>query len=448
MVSLRVLIAILSLSAPALLTASDYSEPAFLITGIEISGTHWVSKDLVRTETRLDLGRAYSERDLILALRRVSRLPFVLSADFSLAKGLTYGTYTLVIEVRETYPLFVQYEKTVVKTSPTEDARALGYGPAPEVTGTGQNIALGGRFSVGAYGLGYLVVSREAAPDAQERLPATGLNVGFSHYRLTRKNIFLNVNLQVTARRTGERMDDLVWSSGTITIDRPVSPSLTVSMPVLKNHWISFDASYLRERQAYDFASSDLPFQDRMTDSRLQMNLSWYYDTTDDLLLPRRGVRWEAGLSYIRQRSEYQTRFFATDDVPFETELSSQLSEVTQLYATAVKNWPISRRLSVHAGGLATYRLHEGGTYALDSQYRKLELQGGGSWDVWGRRMTERVGDLRLELLARYRNADARWYGSNAETIEAGLVFRSQWGLFSFSYRRTWEASSVVYGGS
>ncbi len=104
----------------------------------------------------------------------------------------------------------------------------------------------------------------------------------------------------------------------------------------------------------------------------------------------------------------------------------------------------VSERLSLHAGALASHRLREVGAYVRDPQYRKLQLEAWASWDAWGRRLTERIGDLRLELRGYYRDEDTDLYNNTSKAAEVGLVFRSSWGLFRFSYRGVWESPRMI----
>ena len=90
-----VLILIATFVAAAPLFAQDgATTPNFFIEKIEVR------------ETRLREGEEYSEAELRDASARLMRLPFLLSAEFSLEKGSERGRYVLVVTINETKPFF------------------------------------------------------------------------------------------------------------------------------------------------------------------------------------------------------------------------------------------------------------------------------------------------------------------------------------------------------
>jgi outer membrane protein assembly factor BamA len=73
---------------------------------IEVRDAKRVSPEVVVAESRLREGADYSEADLRDAAARLTRLPFLLSAEFSLEKGSERGRYVLVVTINETRTFF------------------------------------------------------------------------------------------------------------------------------------------------------------------------------------------------------------------------------------------------------------------------------------------------------------------------------------------------------
>ena len=443
----RFILATVALLVSAHFISADAAEPAFHITRIDVEGARWVSKDIIREESRLKLGQFYTEKELVLALRRITRLSFILSADFSLAKGETYGTYALVIHVSEENPLLFQYEKSWIDMTRRENVKGISYDsglpPSSDAGSSTQSLEVGGRMNIGAYGIGYAIVSRESPSVEAIDAPFAGLNVGFSHYNLMGKHVFLNVNLQFTGERVGIQYDRPTYSRVSVKAHRPISPSLTVSVPVKKNQWVSFDINYAKQMQEYDFPEVDVPIQDQVTDKRLQMDLSWYYDTTDDLLIPLRGMRMESGVEYVHQKSEFHGGLYGASDwgvMPPPGErlniygITQNMAEGTMIYVKIDKYWSPTNRLAVDVQAHGSHRLHEAGGNIKDMHYRELGLAIGVSWDMWGRSLTERHGDLRLEVRGRQFNQNIVSFKSDERVLEAGILFRNRWGVIRLSY--------------
>jgi hypothetical protein len=83
-----------------------HGDERFLIERIDVRHLIRASPDVIRSESRLREGQAYTEGELRTASDRVSRLPFLLDASFSLERGSVRDAYVLVITVNETKPLF------------------------------------------------------------------------------------------------------------------------------------------------------------------------------------------------------------------------------------------------------------------------------------------------------------------------------------------------------
>ena len=88
--------------------AQDAAPPRFFIERIEVrNAASRRRRELVIAESLLREGTEYSEDDLRAAAARLSRLPFLLSADFALEKDRSRGRYVLVIHVDRDEAVFL-----------------------------------------------------------------------------------------------------------------------------------------------------------------------------------------------------------------------------------------------------------------------------------------------------------------------------------------------------
>jgi hypothetical protein len=103
--------AVLIAAASAIpLFGQEAMPPRFFIEKIEVREANRVSPEVVIAESRLREGEDYSESDLRDASARLTRLPFLLSAEFSLEKGSERGRYVLVVTINETKPFFYAFD--------------------------------------------------------------------------------------------------------------------------------------------------------------------------------------------------------------------------------------------------------------------------------------------------------------------------------------------------
>ncbi|MCP4896454.1 MAG: hypothetical protein GY906_05715, partial [bacterium] len=101
-ISAPVVIALLLVIAPSAIHGAQVEEVSFLIEEIRFEGLHLVSERIVLAESLLKAGTTYSETELQHAVRRIRRLPSVLTVDFRLDRGTERGRYRLIVSVEET----------------------------------------------------------------------------------------------------------------------------------------------------------------------------------------------------------------------------------------------------------------------------------------------------------------------------------------------------------
>lgn len=97
----RILIAFTFVSIAFFALGQEKTPGRVFIERIEVRGAQHVSPRVIVAETALRDGSEYSEEGLRDGVARVNRLPFVVSADFTLEKGTQEGRSVLVINVRE-----------------------------------------------------------------------------------------------------------------------------------------------------------------------------------------------------------------------------------------------------------------------------------------------------------------------------------------------------------
>jgi len=404
---------------------ANKQDPTFTITRFEVEGNKWVSDALIVAESRLQVNRDYSEKDLIMSLRRITQLPFILRADLFLKKGDTYGTYVLVFQVSETRPVFYHLEKTWIESSDYVSIPMSDIPTSDNLLIPNETIAGGGRWFLGAYGMTYCLVGLEKKDYEWDDHRYTFVDVGFSHYCLFNRHIFLNFDLKFT-RKTETNL----WEFDTLyEVKRPISPSGTLAVPVKKNHWLSFHFNYFREDREYSYRDFDGNWiKDFMqSDKLLQVDMSWYYDTTNDPVIPDRGLVVKSGVSFIRLK--YEDGYYG---IP---ETNQSVSSVAQVFGNARRYWPLSNELSFSLEGEGVYRLHEKGDSILEPEYWTARMNAGVYWDLRRYDITERLGDLRLEAIMRLQKESFGGFGYHAGSIEAGVAFRNSWGLVRLSYR-------------
>jgi outer membrane protein assembly factor BamA len=370
----------------------------FLIEKITVSGIRReAAQGIVVAESLLEEGESYSEDELRKAVYRVKRLPFVIEADFSLKKGSERGAYELVITAEETKPVFFEGNLGGVVV-PSEQRRFTDDRVEWEHTET-----LGARLFAGSSGLAFSTISRGG-----------DLQIGYTQYDLFGTGSFASLGITTDVDKE-EFQGDFYAAALTFGVPLSVSQSLRANL--------AWAESKLEGLEGEDFSSE-----------ARQAGLEWRYDTTDDPLLPSRGVRATAGVE--RAWFEQTSRFFPFGVITFEDEIDSVL-------LTGRKHWPLTQRQSVSLGAGAAYQRSHGDAFFRGIEFEATDLSAEfeHSWSLWGFEKSRRIGDLWLETGVSYatREQDTPFepdFRTEETTFRTGLVFRSVWGLLraSLSY--------------
>jgi hypothetical protein len=394
-------IVLLALMLVAPMAVAD-EEPRFLITRISVDGLRYASDGIVVSESRLRVNRSYSEAEFRDAMARIERLPFVLAAEFRLARGSEAGSYVLVIAIKETKPLFISARSGTGFFETLDvipDPGPVGGEPTGHVERNFVNVrfdelTIGGRWFIGSKGVAHLAASLEN----RDRYTA-----GYTQYDLfgTRASLAALVTYRVTPFPSlgAGFVEDRVWKPRyDYTYD------LLLAVPVSGND--SIRALWRWKTEAIsDTAATPAHFV--VTTRGLHVDdreLSWTHDTTNDPFFPTSGIRVSALIA---------DREFADRGVPASRRF--RVIHRTDYALTAERFWTWTPRQSVSVGIDAT-RAAPPDTYIPRIGY---------SASVWGRDSTIRRGTLRFEAGLSKVIAS----GTGPWRANAGFTFRNEWGI-------------------
>jgi hypothetical protein len=411
------------LAAAAPLTAQDAVPPRFFIERIEVRDAKRVSKDVVIAESRLRDGQEYSEADLRDASARLSRLPFLLSAEFALEKGSERGRYVLVVTINETKPFFFALDGRFFMTR--------NYDVEPDYSdgvGVADNSAtLGFRWFVGRRGALHtaLITSDYKTNFAHDY---AAIVVGYTQYDLFGTRAFATVNLKHVILEGGNE----------------ISPQIVVGVPLSPNQTLTMELDETR------FGPDTHRILGEIFDTRQSQRVvgaTWSYNTTNRPFLPTRGTllsvrprfSWSDALTYTYVESPNPGQPFPILSVRTDT-VHSKAREVT---VKAAKYWELSERSSVSAG-METSLVH----YRLDSDVLGLTadhslhgaVTGGYSYSLWDAERSKN-GDSRLEFAARFGSRSASYtdfYQPDQRQLSASWVRRSSWGTLRLGAGYAW----------
>lgn len=432
-------LAALPLRAQEEVPAAAAQEPArFLIEMITVAGPKEAAANIVRAETLLREGETYTEDQLRQAVYRVHRLPFVLDATFALRKGSERGAYELVIEVQPARWFFFDHWVRAYRfDEPLELEESFRVAPSLRSTFDLGGLA-GARLFVGRSGVLF------GALDSEE-----GGQIGFTRYDLFHRGILASAGFSRTVCCVREVLPlalDPTFTSWTFESSGKASLGLAIPLGGPQSVQIS-----LSERRGDVSSRSGVlidPFvippivfieDGELTYSRAEAK--WVYDTSDDPLLPTRGLSLSAGLEAARfdSRDLVEVRT-DVEGRPFWFEVPAFHSEQVIAAASAIRHWPLTPRQTVSATG----RIF-GGRSRLDNLILKDEIAAKVDLDTFGgslglqhalslkrSRRSGDFADLRLEsgLEVGLERTSPDLGPSPLErfSVWVGFVFRNQWG--------------------
>ena len=429
------------------------AEPRFFLEEVEVLGLRHAKPDIVLAESLLVAGQDYGEAELGAAMDRIRRLPFVLDAAFALRKGSTRGRYRLEIEVEETLRFF--FGQNLVYTRFTNslainDFLADNYSISP-------GGLAGARFFAGRYTMLFASVSS-----------GEGLQAGLTRYNLFDRRIFLSLGVE-SAHCCGDEVYPLGidptfsnWSG----INDHRKYSFTLGMPIARSQSLRLQltrrTSEFGERRSLlglEKNRASLDYRDLVHD---QIEFAFIRDTTDDPVLPSRGIvlaaffdaqnfeafpqntprvlgpniELAAGVPAILPEFEArQVRLAVSVQQHFPLGSRQVFSGSARVGVglAAVENLPIV----VDLGDRAILRLVEQEDLELLEGYFTLKY----SVALWSAEKARERGDLRLEAGLEFGyDHTTPDLGINNNPLyrkgaSAGCVFRNRWGVFRFTFQ-------------
>jgi len=434
-----ILIAIMTaVFTAAPLAAQDTAPARFFVERIEIRNAKRVSPDVVIVESRLRAGQEYTEAELRDASTRLSRLPYLLSVDFSLEKGSERGKHVLVLSITETKPFFYLLDLRPIFSDQSRRNGNLNVEFSDRLGSIDNQGVLGFRWFVGRRGAFHIAVTgqddnRDYTDDH------SAVTVGYTQYDLFGTRGFITLNLKRPFYQAAGGN-----AAGTIT------PQIVVGMPLSPNQTVTLqvdDTRSEREREyRYYFQFPGEAYGADLSTEEGQRSYSakWAYNTTNHPFLPTRGRRISLTPGYYTSDVSYDVAVFDTDRLELKVNTFTTHLSVYSLDFDAAQFWELSELNSVSAGfrgGLGNGRQSGTVPEGVDADQRFGILYGGYSHSLWDREQ-QRHGDSRLELNGLYssRSDDLSTYRGDREGLQlsASWVRRSSWGTLRLGVGYAW----------
>lgn len=423
-----------------ILTPSYAADPQFHIQEIQIDGTRTVSEKIILAESLLEVGNAYSEIELKHAKNRLTRLPFILEVSFALDKGSVRDTYILKIQITEVKRFTYAWDGRLT--------RAEGHSQ----TLKDDNLILGYRQGIGAYGMFYVTANPSQKLLREIDAPTWAYSLGYAHYDLFGVGLSANYSLNFQPSYKDES------DYGTFEGDARFSHRLDLNLPLVGDQWLraSFSqASYDYESDLRFFTDFER-FEDVSSESFAAL-LSWEFNTTNDNFLPTEGKLFTIAMGYTDGASDRIFRYFdpASVDTIEGTQRSDGRSRSLRLtyqnYHTVA-----GRHTYTYKGEIFYDKSHlDGVVNQIDpplqditnnsSSGTQYHLVGGYSLDLWGRARTIAYGDLRFQVnagISHFRSKNDAFPSSHTATgsfVDAGLVHRNSWGSVKLTSVYSWD---------
>lgn len=393
-------------------------EATFFIETIEVRNTSRVSPGVVVAESRLREGAEYSESELRDAAARLTRLPFLLTAEFALERGTERGRHVLVITVTETRSFFFRFDIVpVVEQNPNADISHFRVGDGPSAA------ALGYRWFLGRRGALHLALTGRDSTELTRGY--TAFAVGWTQYDLFGTRAFATINLKDSPQ------------VGT-------SPQVVAGIPLSLNQTVT--AEYDELVVDYDFSDDG----DDPRDTQRLAKVTWSFNTTNHPYLPTEGMLFTAGPIAI-WRDENALFQFAGDDVFGYVEVPIH-SRALGVEAGAFRYWEISEPTSVSLG-VETRVAHYAQRFTFEGVRRTESnnsisgvAHAGISRSLWSPERRALGGDSRLELNLRARvrdrnvNEPERVFRIDEQSVQATVswVRHSSWGTLRLGVGAAW----------
>ncbi|MEA2560047.1 MAG: outer membrane protein insertion porin family [Acidobacteriota bacterium] len=424
-------------------------EPAsFRIETITVETSRKASAGIIESETLLEEGGTYSEDDLRRAVARVHRLPFVLDATFSLRKGSERGAYELVIQANTARWFFFDRGIHIARFN---QLYTLGeFGDDDTLSGSHSGL-IGGRLFTGRSGVlyGSWGFQNDLASDA------SGAQIGYTQYNLLGRGIIADLSYarhgccstDVLPFGIDPRLSSWDWfddEQASLKLAIPLAPHRSLQLGWTERSGQADDRRQVIEPVVGSVIDDVLGGEQ---DSR-HLEARWVQDTSDDPILPSRGTVLSAGLEYDSYqvdnlRAQRYVRGPEGFFVPTgEVDLPGFDGEQLLATASAIRNWSVTPRQSVSAGGQISAGRSQLIGLILDDRLlpeTDLDLYGVSIrarhlLRLWSIREPDNLADLYLDTAITYGiEATSPGLRLRANPLErfdltTGLAFRTPWG--------------------
>ncbi|MFP5285132.1 MAG: hypothetical protein ACLGI9_05280 [Thermoanaerobaculia bacterium] len=428
------------------------AEPArFLIETITVETSRKASAGIIESETLLEEGGTYSEDDLRRAVARVHRLPFVLDATFSLRKGSARGAYELVIEANTARWFFFDRTVHFYRFDQPYTLGDLGGDTSP----WSHSGLIGGRVFTGRSGVlyGSFGFQRELANNSN------GTQIGYTQYNLFGRGIVADLShagsccsTEVLPFGIDPQLSSWDWmenEQASLKLAIPLAPHRSLQLGWTERNGRADD----RERVLEPRRTLPDDVFDGSQDSR-HLEARWVQDTSDDPILPSRGTVLSAGLEYSSyQVEDLRAQRYVLGPEGFfvpagEVDLPAFDGEQLLATASAIRNWSVTPRQSVSAGGQVSVGRSQLNGLTLDDRLlpeTDLDLYGATLrarhlLRLWAMRETGNLADLYLDTTLTYGiEAASPRLGLQDNPLErldltTGVIFRTQWGRLRLAF--------------
>jgi hypothetical protein len=435
------IIALLLLAALPLRSEEPPPETArFLIETITVEGPKEAAINIIRAETLLRPGEAYTEDQLRQAVYRVHRLPFVLDASFALRKGSRRGAYELLIEVQPARWFFFDTGARAYRFGEPLRLDVHGFTSTDERYSLSLNGLAGARLFVGRSGVLF------GALDIEE-----GFQAGFTQYDLFHKGIVATAGFSTDVCCVREVLP-LGLDPRFVTWDFSNSRrlSLNLMIPLGGRQSLQVAASDraggadARAEILTNPAADEVGFLNAGELSYRRAEAKWVYDTSDDPSFPTRGTTLSAGLEASRFAAHGLVIQQLRGPYSFEPAPPFHSQQVVAA-VSLVRYWSITPRQTLSgsgrfAVGRSQVRNLLDGEIILPSV--ELNYVGGSvrlqhSLSLKRSRGTQRVHDVRWENSVEFgaeRNSPTLGPSPLRRfAVETALVYRDQWGRVRLS---------------
>jgi hypothetical protein len=308
----------------AALTLSASGQERLLIERIEVRNAQRVSPDVIVDESLLRAGAEYSESDVRAAIARLNRLPFLLSAEYTLETGTEEDRRVLVITVVELRRLSFVVDARGMLLADNVNSNDYDFDRPGE-----SNDALAARWFVGDRGVAHFAMAVRRGRREFKSNRYTAWELGYTHYDLFGTRLFATVNVRSPVDSVDERHYTPQFVAGF-----PLTTSQTLSAEYIETTFV---------RDSLRILGTDF---ERLHAERV-VSLAWTYDTTDRPFAPTHGTLVRvAPQRVMTDRASFRS-------LPGHFEPQTQHTNSNGVDLAALRYWKLSDVNSVSGGILA-----------------------------------------------------------------------------------------------